>query len=415
MAEGMFGSPVGTSAAIQDEYRAAATQEALGRLAMQPVEQRLRTAQAEAAELAILQERRMAELMQQRRMAGTPELAGMVESGATGQAGAQMEALALGGAKKSTSLADQFDDLAVMAADAGMVSKAGDAAKVAALLRSREAAARSSQTSARLNAIKAVREQAELAGQLLGGATDQATWDYNNALYEMYTGAKSPWSNQPYSSELAQAISDQALTAKERADADEKALSREDLDEYRKSRLKQHDAANALRKARNAIAKARERRLAKAGGKEAGTPARTDLRQAENIILKEFPKLEAGDLEDAAYTISAEAKALRKRNPALDANQALQQAFVAAKKAGDFKTEASGILRRDKTTFSGAGKTPQTPAALPGKDKLVKGRYYLSPTGAVGQWNGKGFELVGDLLSGDNSDPDEEDLDEDEE
>lgn len=418
MADGMFGSPTGTSAAIQDEYRSAATQEALGRLAMQPVEQRLNLARAEQAELALMQEKQMAGLMQQQKMAASPELAALVESGTAGPAGANMERLALGERKQNGSIADRFDELAVMAADSGLVTKAGEAAKVAALLRSRQAAADSSIATQRLNQLKGIRENAELIGQLIGGATDQASWEYQNALYEAHTGRRSPWADQPYSSELVKQINSQAMSAKERVDAEEKKLQQASTDAYRKRRLAQIDSDRAIRAARAATAKAREERLAKAGGKGAGSPATGDVSQARTLVQKEFPDIEGADLKEAAFTIAAEAKALAKKNPALDMNQALRQAFAAAKKAGDFKVIPSNVLGYGgKATFSGAGKTPQTPASLPKKPTdLVSGRYYTNASGAVGKWTGKGFEVVGDLLSGDNSDPDdEEDLDDEEE
>lgn len=397
----MFGSPIGTRARDADRRSDIATglnaAQTLGELAMQPDTARLRKTQADAAELVLRQEQEMSRLMR-------------LSMG-------QQEG---GEAQAPTSIADQLDTLARNAAGAGLVSKAQSLAKDAALIRSRENAASASRTTQQLNQLKAIKERTDLTAQLLGGATDEESWKRANALYQFQTGQISPFADSPYNPQLVERLNEAALTAKERLDAAEKGLTRRSLDSFRRGRLSQHDTALALRKRAKEIAAEREARLARTGtGKAIVAPTKGEVDQASRLIKKDIGDgMDAADLNDAAFTVAAQARALRKANPALDAAAALQQALAQAQQAGDFQKDTGifGTGINTKVKFAGRGKTAAAPAAIPKEQKaLVKDRFYVNASGQVAKWTGKGF-VIERSLSENNSrlDPDLED-DEDEE
>ena len=394
---GMWGTAVGGSAAAKEMLDAAL---GLSEIDLRAAHERYYGAGAKKLELEAQEQEQLGELMRKQ---------------ALGQAGPEARPM---------SLADSMDDLARTAMQAGLINRSQELAKNASLIRQREASATSSGTTAALNRIKQVRERAEMTGQIFGGATDQAAWETTHRLWEFQTGTPSPYANMPYSKELVERINSTALDTKARADLEEKRLSREALEGFRSSRLAQHDTENDIRNARLLLAKQREKRLAKAGGgRGVSSPSAGETDQAGRIITRDYPDIAAADLQDAKFAIAAEAKALRRSNPALDANTALQQAYNEAKAAGDFQLLSRGLPILGwgrKEGFRGTGKTPETAAAIPkNSSQLQIDRYYTNAAGLTGRWNGKTFEIVtsrGRPLSGNNRRPnDTGDEDEDEE
>lgn len=422
MAGEMFGAPEGFSRFEEDAYRRAATEHTLGQIAMQPAERRLRTAQASAAELALEQEQMLARLMQQA-SGGQVPVPGLTEE-AAGLGIPGLEQIASGG--KPTSITDQFDTLATLAAQSGLVTKAKEMATASALIKAREATQRNQAQQAQLNRLKTLAQQAETSAQIFGGSKNAAEWAQANDLFEFNTGQASPFRDVEYSPALVNRINASALTAKERADAAEKATSRGDLKSFRDARLKQHDLERKVREERNRIAKEREERLKKqGGGKTIAAPRTEEVSQIRSMIVKDFPAFQdSTDLKEAAFAVASEARALQRTNPALSSSAALAQAYSSALQAGDFAEEGGIAGFRKKGVYKGRGRTPQTAIPIPmsgskiAADKLVKDKYYVGAGGALGKWTGKGMLLVtgsGNPLSSDNGDPDNEDLDEGEE
>lgn len=380
--QGLFGSPVGDIAYDQNELTRAQTADKLADVAMAPIKRRVLNAQAEKLELDNQQEREFAALI---------KAAQGVSDSPTAP---------------TKSMADSLDALARTAAGAGLITKATGLAKDASLIRQREATQANQAVQTQLNGFKATKERAELVGQLLGGVTDEQSWIRANALLEFQTGQPSPYAGLAYTPELVGRLNAAALSTKERMDLAERALTRKATATYRQARLDQIDVLTEIRQGRLDTDNAREERLAKAGGgKGASAPSKSELDQAARLITKDFGNMAAADANDAAFSIAAEARALRKANPALDANTALMQAFQAAKTAGDF-AENGGVMGtglRAKTIYSGRGRTAAAPAPMPTDRKtLTKGRYYQNALGQVAQWNGKGF-VITRPLSVDNS------------
>jgi hypothetical protein len=377
MAE-MFGAPAGVIASNtefrQDLGTSINAAHTLGEIAMQPSTQRLREAQAGKAEMELAGERKMMELMQ--RAAGTAQASG--------------------------SLAGQLESLAQTAAQAGLVTKAGTLAAQASLIRQRENTARAAGAKMNETQLDIIRKNADLQGQIFGGVTDETSWNRANQLFQFQTGTQSPFAGMPYSPDLIKSISEQAISAKERADLLQKQQTATELKNFRRRRLGQHDTALEIQDRRLELMEEREKRLRKqGGGKSVSSPAKAELDQAGRLITKDFPNLPAEDRVDAAYSIAAEARALRRQNPALDANAALQQAFQAARAAGDFQTIPGltvPLLGMDvpgtgKTGYSGRGKTATVPIPFVKGLKPVKDRFYVNDAGVLGRWNGSKMVL----------------------
>lgn len=335
---------------------------------------------------------------------------------------AMMQARAAGqAADQQGDVADKLWNMASMSADAGLTTQAEKLSGAASLVDYRRQATAAQAASEQVRLLQGVRQQAGILSETVGTATDEDSWRVGNQLYRSRMGEPSPYEDMPYSPELVQQINDSAMTASQRAHEAEQALQRKALASYRNARLKQIDTQNALRKRRADIEAKREERLAKSGGGgKIAAPSEKEIKQAKTLISKEFPEMDG--MQDAAYTIASDARALMRANPALDSNTALNQAYQASRAAGDF-TSDQGILGTGfkKRTSFGSGKSSASPKTLPvtnGKidaGKLTPKTWYMSPQGVPGMWTGRGFVLavpgqtqqIKDL--GDNDD----DLDED--
>jgi hypothetical protein len=220
----------------------------------------------------------------------------------------------------------------------------------------------------------------------------------------------------PYSPELVQQLRSAAIATKDQADLKIKESNANSLRGFRKLRLDQHDTTNELAERRVAVAEAREERVAKTGGgKAVASPQTGEIQQAARLIKGDFKDLDSTELMNAAFSIAAEAKALRAQNRGLDAETALGKAYATARSRGDFKEVGEKGTFRDtrKPTFVGGGRTPDTAIAVPADSKkLVTGRYYSNKAGAVAKWTGAGFSIAGGLPE-DNTNADDDDEEED--
>ena len=130
------------------------------------------------------------------------------------------------------------------------------------------------------------------------------------------------------------------------------------------------------------------------------------------LIERDFPEFKDQDkLAErviASNTVASAAKALMQKNPALDWQEALSQAYVAER--GNFRTE-SKMLGGRKVKFED-GTSPQTARAAPPLGDRKAGKYYYNDKGAIGKWTGKGWEPVGASSSSSQASADEEDDDE---
>lgn len=367
--------------------------QALGNIAMQPAEKRLKEAQASKEELANKQQQIFLKRMQDRAAA------------VASQPGSPTNPV-----NQLYDLASQAGEIASDSFAAGLVTQGGNALRASALARLDSARIDTAQTVQRLNGLKSAKAETELTGSLMGPVNDQASWDRANALYTFQTGKPSAYAGLPYSAELVNHIKNSAIEAG-------KQVELRLREEENSSRDRNRSSADALRKVREeairsaaAIAREREDRLAKNGGKPVTKTPAEDTALANKLLEKEYPSL-VGANSEAALTIAGEAQILLRRNPALSRPQAIQQAYNEAKARGDFETEKAMVpWANDKVKYNrkeeGIGKTPDKPATVPQDPKaLVSGQYYTNGKGQTAQWTGSGFKIVGNArpLSNNNT------------
>lgn len=377
---GMFGGPIGDLAYTGKENVEAQTLHSLSQTAMMPyqaqhlqAQSRLLAAQAGNAEVDLEANKLMAETM--RRMSG----------GATVT-------------DKPMTMSEQLTALAETALGAGAVTKGRALATAASQVQLREIQGGLAKSRAEVQRLRAVGMQADTVGRLFGEVSDQAAFDRANDQYTFQTGQQSPYAGREFTPELVKQIHAAALTTKEQSELGIKDTNAKSLESFRQARLDQRDFENTLREDRQRLAREREERLAKSGGgKGVSSPAKAELDQARLLVKKDYDGMNPADLSDAAYNIAADAKALRRTNPALDSAAALTQAYQNAKAAGDFGSDAgwggSGISA--KPTYMSQGKTEAAPAKLPSdKGSLKEGRFYTNAQGVVAKWNGKAFVPV---------------------
>lgn len=329
MAE-MFGGPVGTSAydanARANMQTGVQATEALGRIAMQPDAARLLRAQAGEKEQDVADRQAMAALMKGASAPGAP-----------------------GGPAGSTNpfaLSDFFNQQATAAARAGLTKQAQELAKTAANLTQSEASALSSNTTARLNQLKTIKERSSLMGQLFGEARSTADWDRANAVFEFQTGQASPYAGVQYNPGLVDTIRTQAVTVKERLEAEDRRLSRE-LTEAHRSKTRGISAANlTIAEERLQLDKDREERLAKAGGKGAvGAATREEINETKRLMKLDgidIDKVDPDSLGSTAFAVASRAREMQQENRALGRAAALQRAFTEMKEAGDLDIAITG-------------------------------------------------------------------------
>lgn len=330
----MFGGPVGTSAYDKD-YREAVhvgTQaiESLGRTAMQPAQKRLLEAHATQAELEAAEHKAAAELM---RNASMPVAGGAPGAGPAGNA-------------NPFTLSTFFNQQASVMARAGLPKQAQELAKTASTLMQQEASTLSSNTTARLNQLKIIGERSEMLGQLFGSAKDQPSWDRSNALFEFQTGQPSPYRGVQFNPALSETIRNQALTMKERLQAEDRKLAREATERHQ--RATEGAAATNITIARERLDLEREReaRLAKLGGKgAAGTPTEEERKEVKRLMRLDgidTEKLDTDSLNSTAFSVASRARELQQENRGLGRQQAITRAFEEVKAAGDLEISTTG-------------------------------------------------------------------------
>lgn len=389
MAE-MFGAPEGASQAVQDNLR-------MSQMAIGPAHARLYSAQAGAAEEKLQQSREMARLMQ-----------GMDWSQPSAVPG------------QPPSHADPLYKLSDIALRAGDVTQSRQLLNTASQISSREQSSITATARANLINTRAQILRLEQVSGALSAAPDEAS---KKVIYEAATGLQ--WV------EGADKVLEASLTTANNRLKDATLSSEyESRAELRTRRIAEMDALDRHRLVMEGIAAARDARLAKTGaGKAIAAPTSAETDAAKFLIMQQIPgadQADAATIVGGAKYIAASAKSMRRENPALDWNTALQRALLESHQAGDWQSVSQGF--GTKLKFQGGGKTADTAVPIPmsknavgtvkiDRDKLTKGKFYTNPTRQVAQWTGTGFSPVAVAPSGSASseadEGDEPDSDED--
>lgn len=325
----MFGSPVGEIIFDQSEraalQNALQSEEALGRIAMQPVDLRTKQVALEKSEIGLKQEKDFARILQ--------ETGGGMEDAAQG---------------KPVTLENTLDKLAQRAASAGLVDRAGKLATTAADIRAKKNTAANQEQQQKLNFYKTTIAQAETIGQILGGVTDQASWEAANQQLQMITGQPSPFAGIPYSPKVVERLNSATLSGKERAMLEMRKTEQEATVEYRKRMIAATEARVAQAEVKEANAEEERKRKAKAGGDKGAATAAPTKAQLDEVQRQmrlsdiDTRNISPDSLQNTTYAIASRARELQRANKALGSSEALAQAFSEAQENGDLAIETVG-------------------------------------------------------------------------
>lgn len=241
----------------------------------------------------------------------------------------------------------------------------------------------------------------DILGRRLPGATDQGSWDQIAQWMDEQTG--SHYSGTPYDPDVVKHLQDQTLSTYQKGQLALRESENQSKDKNRQSAEDFRAARQKVMEANLEIAKQREARLAKNGGKSVSSPTQVEMDQASNLIKGDKP--DAADspteLQTASFAVASRAKMLRKENPALDPDEATRRAWEELK-ANWTTISKPGLLPfiggGEETKFlrgPGSVKEPLEFGASSKESDLVLGKYYKNGKGDVARWNGKQFVPVG--------------------
>lgn len=294
--------------------------------------------------------------------------------------------------------AGQLAKMSQLAFDSGLASKGAKYAGEAALARAREASQEYRAAEVEKVKLETSHKELEHTSRLFSGVVDQGTFDRANALYAMQFGQQSPVAGQPYSRELVDRIQSYSSTQLERTRARMAEIDTASKVANRNSSIDFRNARKLLIEAQIDLAKAREERLAKVGGKDTvmGIPSPNERRAASRLLSSEFPALgkEADDLNLQSDQLAARARALMKGNKALTDDQARRQALGEMRPDLTKLNDSFSTMGKISKLFGGKKDSgPAGPLALPpNRSELKSGATYQTARGPA-IWNGKGFSL----------------------
>ncbi len=242
------------------------------------------------------------------------------------------------------------------------------------------------------------------AAGMLDGVGDQAGWD-NFAKYMAAAFNDPEYLNTPYDPQKVNQLRYQFESAKvaiqqahtrlddqlKIAGLNEKQRHDQILERAQEARAAAERVAAQASRVRAQAAQHREERLAKVGaGKTVSPPSMGLQMQAEDFIKKDFPNMASGDTQDFAYSVASEAMALLKKNPGMDAQQALMQAY-GDQKENHVLTQPGNFIQGNTQVFNPYGanvpetfKSPQdvVKAFKAGKIPRAEAEQFLRAMGA---------------------------------
>lgn len=279
-------------------------------------------------------------------------------------------------------LADNMNALAEMALKSGLPEEARQYAETGANLR---------RTTSQIdNALFTQKmKHLTLLSNLMGGVTDERSWNRANALFKMETGKDTPFAGQPYSPELVASLQRSFMTAKDQATA-EAAKARQRASE---ASVREHEARLPLIRAQTEEVRARTAKLKKAGASQI-VPKAGDVKIIKDLIINEYG---AGVMPEEASTLAqpvAERMLEILKDSSITKSQAAYRAFQEAKSGGHF----GGL--RPRMRMKGTKENPLDIPATDGKadaSKLRPNMYYKGVGKYAGKmllWNGRTFQEV---------------------
>ena len=377
---GPYGTSAGFSQFDTDQHTQAATEHT-------NVMSRLGNAQAAEQEQKTRDEARMMQIMS--------------GEGAPAPAGQEVP-------KTPQSLLDRVEGISEKLMRAGYAKAGGDMAAKASQMRAHDAQIRREQSQERFQTMDHQQKAIEQIDSMLVGIDGP----------ESFIAAKDAWKQQHpedpippqfdhYDPAIIDALKHGTKQGLALLKTQQEELKQHNIEADREERTKETRFRDLLAERRLADKERRDEAIVKNGGKKMATvssPSKVMIDQANMMVLADFP-----DMKDtqAGFAVASDAKARMAANKGISAEEALQQAYTAAKADGDFATTKTSYtvgnftvpgVSSSKTSFMGGGKTEETALSMPpaegGKpppaSSLKAGRYYMTPRG-VAKWTGKNF------------------------
>lgn len=313
------------------------------------------------------------------------------------------------------SMSGSLYHMAKIYAAAGNPKAAAEYTAKASQAAAHEATERAAQARQGLQEFQQTTQEAKTVAGLLNNVNSEESWRAINGpggLFEQEFHKPSPFKDTPYDPQLVDMLKTSTMTAYQRevlkTQQQRLRLTAEDVG----SKL-QHRAAQEEMAAQKQRDLERERNWKhKQGGKDVGAPPKGEIDAASRLLGPEG--LEGDDLDNAAYSVASEARALRKKNAGMSSDDAMRQAILLAKQRGELKPGGPVKFLGITTSQKGPGKFSKDPMPVPGKkSELKEGGLYTFPNGAVGRWTKGGWEkvAVGGAAGGDESDDEDDDGD----
>ena len=305
--------------------------------------------------------------------------------------------------------------------DMGAVNRGAEYLKAGVDIRKKEDEMLTAKETREKTRLDNIISTASIVSKTIGVARNESEWRYGLAqLKKMPDVVKILGEDQfaalegmEFDPDVVKYFNDQAMTAKERADLDLRAMgearqqrSAVELAEYR-SALLDINTANLEERRRETDLKQKE------GGAKADTgPTEAQVKSAKaavaNVIFQgKVPPKESQEyvaFEAGAQSIAARAQAMVRENKGLTWNEAVQRATTESQAAGDWSTlkvlmdhKFLGVRYRQTTEergrqFKDRGSNPLDAVPMPAsKNQLKTGAYYITSRG-IAKWNGSAFE-----------------------
>ncbi len=304
---------------------------------------------------------------------------------------------------KPPSMSSMLMNQAQIFAKAGLPMKAEEAMKTATTAMGHEVAARTATLREATAKLTGAKQTATIMSNLAADVTDQASWERANQVYEQLSGTKSPFANMPYDPKFVSMIQDSATTMKQKADMEEKRRVDDARLENLKDLQRHRQETEDLARTRAKQSAERQDRVGKVGGKDVGAPAAGEIAAAKGLLRGESGLVSDVDLPTAAFDVAAKARAIRKSNPGIAADEALRQAVLEKKMSGDFVPPEPGFKvlgfdtgiggKAGKYKPGGAAATDSIDPAKTPKSKLELGKVYKdAASGKSWQWTKDGWK-----------------------
>lgn len=346
---------------------------------------------AEAQRFDVLEERRAPDLAH---LASITRLQNSQAGAAESRAAAEQKLSAiLAGGIPEGSASNQMNYLAGAAAKAGAPQLAKDFMLRGVQIKTQEVRQATADRAARATEITNAMKHAELANKLYGGVESQQDLDKANLILSQVTGEEVPPQFQIYNPAtidfLRRASMNEFQRVKLEQAGDEAASRQADRRSRASYRALNYDIRRAAETRRTNAAADK----AKLAGRDVGAPTKAEMEMAASMLSADKASMPADLVEakNAAADIASRGRYLRKQNPALDATEAMQRAFIELKESGAFvTTPASGFFGKPKTSYARRGASAESAIELksmPDASKLKEGNFYKAPGGTF-QWKG---------------------------